>query len=61
MPRNIDRMPFGKHKGIRFENIPVKYLDWMIDQDISADLKAAITNHLQSERKSEWEALEEDR
>ncbi len=26
-------MPFGKYTGIKLEEIPLKYLDWLIGQD----------------------------
>ena len=27
-------MRFGKHKGVRFKSIPVRYLLWLLDQNI---------------------------
>ncbi len=26
-------MPFGKHKGLKLEDVPAKYLLWLYDQD----------------------------
>lgn len=27
-----DPMPFGKYRGVPMEDVPAKYLDWLIDQ-----------------------------
>ena len=29
----MTRMPFGKHKGMRIEDLPFEYLEWLVDQD----------------------------
>ena len=34
---NLFRIPFGKHKGEPFHEIPLKYLDWLIGQDFMKD------------------------
>lgn len=40
MPSRLPRMPFGKHRGERFEDMPRSYLDWITRQhDIDPDVK----------------------
>lgn len=40
MPSRLPRMPFGKHKGERFEDLPRGYLSWITRQaDIDPDVK----------------------
>ncbi len=31
-PKNIKTMPFGKHKGTAMEDVPVSYLQWLVEQ-----------------------------
>jgi Putative quorum-sensing-regulated virulence factor len=37
------RMPFGKYKGSRLEDVPLEYISWLIDQDFLRDpLRSAV-------------------
>lgn len=39
----LSRMPFGKHKGQRFTDLPESYLDWLLSlDDLSPALAGAI-------------------
>jgi hypothetical protein len=29
----MTRMPFGKHRGMLIEDLPLEYLEWLVDQD----------------------------
>ena len=37
-PVLLARMPFGKHKGLRFDEIPVDYLQWLSGTDLDEDM-----------------------
>lgn len=52
-------LPIGKeHKGKRLIDVPVKYLDWLINQEwLYPETKKKITDHLETSRKPEWEAI----
>jgi uncharacterized protein (DUF3820 family) len=53
-------LSFGKHKGKPLREVPVNYLDWLIGQEwLDSRLKRIITEHLETERKGEWESLGE--
>jgi len=39
---SIQRMPFGKHKGRLLSEVPVDYIDWLLDRDIDDELRAAL-------------------
>lgn len=41
-PRQISRMPFGKHKGELIVDLPDRYLSWCIDELKAADIVAAM-------------------
>lgn len=41
-PRQISRMPFGKHKGEFITSLPDRYLSWCIENLDAADIKAAM-------------------
>jgi DNA polymerase III subunit epsilon len=47
-PISLERMPLGKHKGRKFEEIPIEYLYWALKKDFDMDLifsiKKAIRN-----------------
>lgn len=48
---NIDidktKIPFGKHKGKPLDQVPLRYLDWLLSQEwLFADLKQKITKYL---------------
>lgn len=48
-PTLLLRMPFGKHKGEAFENIPADYLAWCVRSDATkndADLAHTLRHHL---------------
>ena len=36
------RMPFGKHKGMKMEEVPLDYLQWLAGTDLEEDLKYTI-------------------
>ena len=43
MSNNYPIMPFGKHKGTAINEIPTRYLRWLLrNTDISGDLKQAV-------------------
>jgi uncharacterized protein (DUF3820 family) len=51
-------MPLGQYKGEPLSEIPVKYLDWLLGQKwLRPETSKVIKEHLESERKSEWEEL----
>ena len=37
-PILLPRMPFGKHKGVKFEKVPVDYLQWLSGTDLDEDM-----------------------
>ena len=40
------RMPFGKHKGMKMEEVPVDYLQWLAGTNIEEDLRYTIEQYL---------------
>lgn len=45
-PKLLHRMPFGKHKSKRFDQIPPDYLDWLGSlPDLDKDLKLTLEHH----------------
>jgi exodeoxyribonuclease X len=40
---NIQRMPFGKHKGKPLSEVPADYIDWLLGRDIDDDLRCALS------------------
>jgi uncharacterized protein (DUF3820 family) len=52
------RMPWGKHKGKRIDEVPIDYLQWMLDQPDT--FKVEIKQYLESEwvRKVEGDSLD---
>lgn len=52
------RMPFGLHKGERFRDIPIRYLDWCIGEFDEGPLKQKIEAFLLNN--PEWNALDTD-
>jgi DNA polymerase III epsilon subunit-like protein len=42
------RMPFGKHKGMKMEEVPVDYLQWLAGTDLEEDLKYTVERILKS-------------
>ncbi len=45
-PVLIKRIPFGKYKGIMFNDVPMEYLHWLRDTDIDGDLEYTVKYHL---------------
>jgi len=45
-PVLIRKMPFGKHKGIKMEEIPIDYLHWLSTTDLEEDLKYTVRYYL---------------
>jgi DNA polymerase III epsilon subunit-like protein len=42
------RMPFGKHKGLKMEEVPVDYLKWLVKTDLNEDLRYTVEHYLNS-------------
>jgi exodeoxyribonuclease X len=40
------RMPFGKHKGLKMEEVPLDYLQWLAGTDLEEDLRYTIERYL---------------
>jgi exodeoxyribonuclease X len=40
------RMPFGKHKGLKMEEVPIDYLQWLSGTDLEEDLRYTIEQYL---------------
>jgi len=45
-PVLIARMPFGKHKGLEMNQVPVSYLKWLLTADIDEDLAYTVRHCL---------------
>jgi DNA polymerase III epsilon subunit-like protein len=45
-PVLLARMPFGKHKGMKFNEIPVDYLEWLSGTDLDEDMAYTVKHHL---------------
>ena len=45
-PILIPRMPFGKHKGSLFSEIPADYLQWLLATDLDGDMAYTVRYHL---------------
>jgi exodeoxyribonuclease X len=39
-------MPFGKHKGLKMEEVPIDYLQWLSGTDLEEDLRYTIEQYL---------------
>lgn len=50
-PIKLRTMPLGKHKGRRFEEIPVEYLLWAEKKDFDQDLLFSIRSELRDRKK----------
>jgi len=50
-PIRMKTMPLGKHKGRRFEEIPLEYLLWAERKDFDQDLLFSIRCELKSRKK----------
>jgi DNA polymerase III epsilon subunit-like protein len=40
------RMPFGKHKGVKMEEVPIDYLQWLSTTDLDEDLEYTVKHYL---------------
>ena len=40
------RMPFGKHKGLKMEEVPLDYLQWLSGTDLEEDLRYTVERYL---------------
>jgi DNA polymerase III epsilon subunit-like protein len=45
-PVQIKRMPFGKYKGKKIEEIPQDYLSWLSGTDIDSDMRYTVEQQL---------------
>jgi exodeoxyribonuclease X len=45
-PILIARMPFGKHKGLLFSEIPTNYLEWLDGTGLDEDMAHTVRHHL---------------
>jgi DNA polymerase III epsilon subunit-like protein len=45
-PVLLPRMPYGKHKGMKFEEIPIDYLQWLSETDLDEDVAYTIKHYL---------------
>ena len=50
-PILMSNMPFGKHKGRPFKEIPLQYLQWMSSKDFDQDLLFSIRSELKRRKK----------
>lgn len=50
-------LPFGKHKGQKLSEVPVRYLDWMLSIDLSPQLRADIEAYLKTQ--AEYEQMDQ--
>lgn len=52
-PRIMPRIPFGKHRGAKWSDVPADYLDWLVfKSDLDADTKWNARRELEARRKS---------
>jgi putative quorum-sensing-regulated virulence factor len=50
-PAEIHSMPFGKHKGKRFSDIPAGYLKWTLENlTLHDDLRMSIKRYLRNRK-----------
>jgi len=45
-PVLMPRMPFGKHKGILFSEVPADYLQWLSATELDEDMAYTVKYHL---------------
>jgi exodeoxyribonuclease X len=45
-PVLLPRMPFGKHKGMLFSEVPADYLQWLAGTDLDEDMAFTVKHHL---------------
>ena len=42
------RMPFGRHKGVKMEEVPVDYLQWLSTTDLDEDMEYTVEHYLKT-------------
>ena len=47
-PSLIKRIPFGKHQGIRMDEIPIDYLHWLSTTDLDEDMRFTVNHFLKN-------------
>ncbi|MBP9841168.1 MAG: DUF3820 family protein [Simkaniaceae bacterium] len=52
-PIAMPAMPLGKHKGRRFNEIPIEYLRWAVHQDFDQDLLFSIRSELKKRKQGD--------
>ena len=45
-PVLIPRMPYGKHKGVLFTEVPRDYLEWLSGTDLDEDMAYTVKHYL---------------
>lgn len=50
-PIQLRAMPLGKHKGRKFQDIPIEYLYWASKQDFDQDLSFSIRSEIKKRKK----------
>lgn len=50
-PVKLQRMPLGKHKGRKFDEIPLEYLLWASKKDFDQDLTFSIRSEIKNRKK----------
>lgn len=50
-PISMVAMPFGKHKGRAFKDIPLQYLQWIANKDFDQDLLYSVRTELKRRKK----------
>ncbi len=45
-PVLIPRMPFGKHRGMLFSEVPRDYLEWLLSTNLDEDMAFTVRTHL---------------
>jgi DNA polymerase III epsilon subunit-like protein len=46
-PILIPRMPFGKHRGELFSDVPPDYLEWLLTTELDEDMAYTVKKHLE--------------
>jgi DNA polymerase-3 subunit epsilon len=50
-PIKLKTMPLGKHKGRRFDEIPLEYLQWALKKDFDQDLMFSIRSEIANRKR----------